>query len=114
MEILVALGEIYHAEKLIPVGSAHMAGNFGVLGNEGVEWLEEFAETGVKAKVFTTVNPQCFDFEFWREMGVPEFFREMQLRIDRALRKLRFKLFLHLSTVSRWKLGEERRAFSLG
>jgi predicted aconitase len=93
MEILVALGEIYHAEKLIPVGSAHMAGNFGVLGNEGVEWLEEFAETGVKAKVFTTVNPQCFDFEFWREMGVPEFFREMQLRIDRALRKLRFKLF---------------------
>ncbi len=93
MEILVALGEIYHADKLIPVSSAHMAGNFGVLGNEGVEWLEEFAETGVKAKVFTTVNPQCFDFEFWREMGVPEFFREMQLRIDRALRKLGFKLF---------------------
>ncbi|MEM3551116.1 MAG: aconitase X catalytic domain-containing protein [Candidatus Bathyarchaeia archaeon] len=93
MEILVALGDLYDAERLIPVSSAHMAGNFGVLGVEGVEWLEEFAESGVKAKVFATVNPQCFDFEFWREMVVPEIFRKMQLRIDEALRKLGFKLF---------------------
>lgn len=93
MEILVAVGDINEAERMIPVSSAHMAGNYGPLRDEGVEWLEEFAESGVSAKVFTTVNPQGFDFDIPREMQVPEKFRKIQLRIDGALRKIGVKLF---------------------
>jgi len=93
MEILVAIGDLYDAEKMIPISSAHMAGNYGPLRDEGVEWLEEFAETGASTKVFTTVNPQSFDFDLYKEMDVPENFRKIQLRIDRALRKLGVKLF---------------------
>ena len=93
MEILVAIGDLYNAEKMIPISSAHMAGNYGVLRDEGVEWLEEFAETGASVKVFTTVNPQSFDFDLYKEMDVPENFRKIQLRIDGALRKLGVKPF---------------------
>ncbi|MEM2703724.1 MAG: aconitase X catalytic domain-containing protein [Candidatus Bathyarchaeia archaeon] len=92
MEILTAIGDLNGAKRMIPISSAHMAGNYGVLRDEGVEWLEEFAESA-KVKVFTTVNPQGFDFDLWREMGVPETFREIQLRIDGALKKLGVKLF---------------------
>ncbi|MEM2836441.1 MAG: aconitase X catalytic domain-containing protein [Candidatus Bathyarchaeia archaeon] len=92
MEILVAIGDINDAKRLIPISSAHMAGNYGVLRDEGVEWLEEFSKEA-RVKVFTTVNPQGFDFDLWREMGVPETFREIQLRIDMALRKIGVKLF---------------------
>jgi predicted aconitase len=93
MEILVAIGDLYDAEKMIPISSAHIAGNYGPLRDEGVEWLEEFAETGASTKVFTTVNPQSFDFDLYKEMDVPENFRKIQLRIDGALRKLGVKLF---------------------
>ncbi|MEM2522891.1 MAG: aconitase X catalytic domain-containing protein [Candidatus Bathyarchaeia archaeon] len=92
MEILTAIGDLNDAKRMISISSAHMAGNYGVLREEGVEWLEWFAESA-KVKVFTSVNPQGFDFDLWREMDVPETFRRIQLRIDNALKRLGVKLF---------------------
>ena len=93
MEILVAIGDIYGAERMIPISSANIAANYGVLRKEGIEWLEEFAKTGAKTRVFTTGNPQSFDFDLWKEMGVPEKFREIQFRISKVLKRLGIKLF---------------------
>ena len=88
MEILVAIGDANDAERMIPVTSAHLAGNYGVMRDEGIEWLEHFADLGSKVKIFTTAGPQSFDLELWQEMGVPKEFREKDVRIDKALRKL--------------------------
>jgi len=88
MEILVAYGEACDAERMIPIISTHMAGNYSVLMDEGVEWLEELAQGGTKVSVFTTKNPEQFDFDDADELKVPMFYQEVQKRIDRVLRSL--------------------------
>jgi len=93
MEMLVAYGECYEAERMVPISSVHIAGNYPVLMDEGVEWLEELAGAGTKVKVFTTKNPEMFDFEDVVALGVPERFIEKQIRIDRALKALGVTLF---------------------
>jgi predicted aconitase len=88
MEILVALGNIYGAEKLIEVGSVQVAGvSYHNLGDAGLEFLNELAEDG-KVKVLTTLNPAGMDLEDWRNLGIhEEFARKQNLVID-AFRKM--------------------------
>ena len=51
MEILVALGEIYDAEKLVSISSVQIAGvSYSNLGDAGLEYLAELAKDG-KVKV---------------------------------------------------------------
>ena len=88
MEILVAYGEACDAERMIPITSTHMAGNYSVLMDEGVEWLEALARGGTRVSVITTKNPEQFDFEDAEELKVPIFYQEVQMRIDQALRSL--------------------------
>ena len=88
MEILVAYGEACDAERMIPITSTHMAGNYSVLMDEGVEWLEALARGGTRVSVLTTKNPEQFDFEQAEELKVPIFYQEVQMRIDQALRSL--------------------------
>jgi predicted aconitase len=88
MEILMAYGQCYDARRLIPITSVHIAGNFPVLMEEGVEWLEDLVEGGTRVRVFTTKNPEMYDTEQADEMNVPAKFREMQGRIHNALKTL--------------------------
>jgi predicted aconitase len=83
MEILVALGNIYGAEKLIEVGSVQVAGvSYHNLGNAGLEFLNELAKDG-KVKVLTTLNPAGMDLENWQNLGIdPEFARKQNLVIE--------------------------------
>ncbi|MEN6592134.1 MAG: aconitase X, partial [Methanobacterium sp.] len=55
MEILVALGDIYGAEKMVDITSAQIAGvSYKTIGDAGLEYLEELASTGVKVRVPST------------------------------------------------------------
>ena len=86
MEILVALGEIFGAERLIPITSAHVSGiSYVNIGEEGLEWLK-----GLKGrvKVKTTLNPAGMDLERWREMDVDEEFAKKQMEVISALTSL--------------------------
>jgi len=87
MEILVALGEIYAAEKLIPVSSTQVSGvSYKTLGEAGLDWVESLA--GEKVCVKTTLNPAGMDLELWQKMGVPHGFAEKQVRVIDAFGKL--------------------------
>ncbi|MGB9714516.1 MAG: hypothetical protein C0193_01315 [Candidatus Bathyarchaeota archaeon] len=67
MKILVKLGELFNATKLIPINSAHVSGvSYKTLGDAPVEFLEALADSGGKAKVKATLNPQSFDMEYLR------------------------------------------------
>ena len=91
MEILVALGEIYRAEKMIEIRSAQVSGvSYKSLGEEGLEFIEELAEDG-RVRVETTLNPCGMDLKNWRDHGVPEDFAEKQLRVIEAYKKLGIK-----------------------
>lgn len=84
MKLVVALGEVYDARRLIPIKSAHMSGvSYKIIGEEGLQFLEEMAD-GSKVVVKSTVNPCGMDVGRWREMCIPDEFAEKQLRIVRA------------------------------
>lgn len=88
MEILVALGDIYGAERLIKVGSVQVAGvSYHNLGDAGLEFLNELARDG-KVRVLTTLNPAGMDLENWRELGIDVEFAEKQDRVIDAFRKM--------------------------
>lgn len=88
MEILVALGDIYGAERLIEVGSVQVAGvSYHNLGDAGLEFLNELAKDG-RVKVLTTLNPAGMDLENWRQLGISEDFAEKQNLVIDAFEKM--------------------------
>ncbi|MCK5628949.1 aconitase X catalytic domain-containing protein, partial [Candidatus Bathyarchaeota archaeon] len=88
MEILVALGNIFGAERLIKVGSVQVAGvSYHNLGDAGLEFLNELATDG-KVKVLTTLNPAGMDLENWKILGISKEFAEKQNMVIDAFRKM--------------------------
>jgi predicted aconitase len=84
MQILVALGTIYGAERMVPVTSVQIAGvSYDNLGDAGLSFLSEMAAGGGKARVHTTLNPAGMDVENWPALGIsPEFARRQVQVID--------------------------------
>ncbi len=87
--LLVRLGDIYGAERMIPVGSVQVAGvSFKSIGLPGTDFLEDIASKGEKVKVLTYLNPAGMDIEDWKELGFPEEFAQNQMRIMDAFREM--------------------------
>jgi len=62
MKILVKLGELYGATRLIPITSAHISGvSYKTIGDASIEFLRSLAEEKAKTKVFSTLNPSSID-----------------------------------------------------
>ena len=88
MQILVALGEIYGASRLVKVSSVQVSGvSYKNLGDAGIEFLTELAKDG-RAKVKTTLNPAGMSLTDWREQGISEKFAEKQMQVIDAYRRL--------------------------
>ncbi len=88
MELLVALGDIFGAERLIPVKSAQVSGaSFKTIGDAGIQWLEAMSE-GTRASVPSMVNPLGLDMRRWRSMGVSRDFHDKQARIVAAYKSM--------------------------
>lgn len=89
MEIIVALGRIYDAERLVPVSSVQVAGvSYRNLGDAGLAFLTEWAEEGARARVPATLNPAGIDLQAWRELGFSEGFARRQLSVVQAYERL--------------------------
>jgi predicted aconitase len=87
--LIVRLGEIYKADKMIPVGSVQVAGvSYKSIADPGTEFLEDLAEKGAKVKVLTFLNPAGMDLENWEKLGFPKTFAKNQIRIMDAFKKM--------------------------
>ena len=94
MEILVALGKIFDAERMVLIKSAQISGvSLETVGEAGIEFLEEFAKDG-RVRVPSYMNPCGMDLERWREIGFSEEFAKKQLRIIDAYKKMGVELSL--------------------
>jgi hypothetical protein len=90
MRILATLGDIFDAEKLIPIESAQIAGvSYKTIGDAGLEFLEDWSNA--KVVVESRMNPAGMDLKNWREMGISESFAEKQFRIVKALTSMGVK-----------------------
>lgn len=89
MALLVAVGEVYEAEKMINISSAHVVSNcYKTSGEENIQWLTELIEGGAHFSVFTTLNPGSVDLLHWYEMGVSKKLVEDQRRLTGCYLKL--------------------------
>ncbi len=89
IEIVVALGRIYEARRLVPVRSVQVAGvSYRNLGEAGLEFLSEWAAQGASVRVPTTLNPAGMDLERWQEMGFSDRFARRQRAVIDAFRRL--------------------------
>src|SRR2546425_7746851 len=84
MEILLTVGRLADAPRLVPITSAHMSdASYKMSGDPGHEFLVDL-ERDARVSVPTTVNPLGTDLAQWEELGVPATFAEKQGRIARA------------------------------
>jgi predicted aconitase len=74
MEILVALGDIFGAERLVSVRSVQIAGvSYKNIGEAGLEWISDLQGRVVVPSI---LNPAGMDLRRWQEMGVGEEFAQ--------------------------------------
>ncbi|ADG13376.1 protein of unknown function DUF521 [Methanocaldococcus infernus ME] len=93
LNLLVSLGEIYGAERLIEIRSAQISGvSYKTIRDVGLEFIEDLARENVKVKVISTLNPAGMDLDRWRDLEISEEFAEKQLRIIKAFEKLGVEL----------------------
>jgi len=89
MEIIVALGRIYDAQRLVPVNSVQVAGvSYRNLGEAGLAFLNEWADQGAQARVPATLNPAGIDLHAWRDLGFSKTFARRQRAVIDAYERL--------------------------
>jgi hypothetical protein len=89
MKLLVTLGEMYEAERMVKVKSSHVSGvSYKSVGNAGLTFIEDFAEMGAKVVIETTLNPAGMDLLAWEKLGFSKDFAEKQLRITKAFERM--------------------------
>lgn len=92
MELVVALGDIYGAKRLIPIASAQVSGaSFKTIGDAGIKFLEDFSREA-KVSVRATLNPLGLDERRWQSMGIDKGFFDKQARIISAYRSMGVEL----------------------
>ena len=90
MKILVAIGEIFDADKLIDVESAQISGvSYKTIGDAGLQWVESMSSE--KVVIPTTLNPTGMDLRLWKQMGISNEFAVKQIQIINAYSKLGVK-----------------------
>lgn len=62
LEMQLKVGEFYGAEQFVPVSNVHMMGDFEVMGDGGLKFLERIVAFGSRCTVPTTTNERCVDF----------------------------------------------------
>lgn len=107
MEILVALGKIYGAPRLVRCTSAQISGvSYKNIGDAGADFLWDLAQKGARVRIASYINPAGMDLNRFEEMGLDRKFIEGQNRILQAYRKMGVNLSL---TCAPYQIGVEPR-----
>jgi predicted aconitase len=94
MRILVRLGDLFNADKLISIESAHVSGvSYKTLGDAPIEFLKALADADARVQVRTTLNPQSLDAEYLSKR-IPSRLCEKQQEILQQFEKMGLTLSL--------------------
>lgn len=85
MSILVKLGDMYGAEKLIDIDNVHIdAASYATIYEAGLDFCEQLSGFGGTFSVPTTLNTAAIDFKRWKELNLPEKLAEKQHKLAQA------------------------------
>lgn len=85
MQILVALGESFGAERLVKTSNVHMAGSSVLVAEEaGTRFVEDIRKQGGTFVTKVTTNPTAVDPTQWEAIGIPESDSILQTRLTDA------------------------------
>ncbi len=68
----IEVGKFWGAKRFVPVTNVHMMGDIEVMGDGGLEWLQDTARLGARCVVGTTTNARCIDFAQCKRLGQDE------------------------------------------
>jgi predicted aconitase len=86
MELLVGLGRVFSASRLVPVASAQVSGaSYKTIGRWGLAWLESL---DARVTIPTILNPVGMDRNRWKEAGISPDFAENQEKVLAVYRRL--------------------------
>jgi len=103
MKILVRLGELYGASRLIPAQSAHLSGvSYKHMGDASIDFLTALVEGGGKAQTLSTLNPSSFDPTYLKKR-YPRERLEKQSRIIDLYTRMGIKPTLTCTPYYLWK-----------
>jgi predicted aconitase len=86
LELLVALGKVFGAKRLVPIRSAQVSGaSYKTIGEYGLQWLNTL---DAQAVVPAVLNPIGMPRGRWQEMGVDVDFAEKQQAVVAAYARL--------------------------
>ncbi len=86
LELLVALGKVFGAERLVRIRSAQVSGaSYKTIGEYGLAWLSSL---DARAVVPAVLNPIGMPRGRWKEMGIEPVFAERQQAVIAAYERL--------------------------
>ena len=86
LELLVALGKVFGAERLVRIRSAQVSGaSYKTIGEYGLAWLSSL---DARAVVPAVLNPIGMPRGRWQEMGIEPGFAERQQAVIAAYERL--------------------------
>jgi predicted aconitase len=89
MDILVKMGDLYGAKRLLPVKDAHIdAAAYQTIWDAGTEFVEYLVDHGAKVAVPTTINSLSRDIRNWKKLGASEEFAMKSRRLEDAYLKM--------------------------
>ena len=89
MEIIVRLGEIYGAERLVEFSSGHIDGNIDKEHNQtSIQFLEDLSLEGISINAYVTLNSVGLDRERYEELGFSIDDFKDQLRLNRVFESI--------------------------
>jgi predicted aconitase len=90
MELLVSLGKVFCADRLVPIESAQVSGaSYKTIGEWGLKWLQSL---DARVAVPAILNPVGMPREHWHELGISAEFAGKQTDILEAYRRLGVRL----------------------
>lgn len=91
MKILVAIGDIYNAEKLIPIKNAQISGvSYKTIGDSGIKWISSMQE---KVRVDSFLNPCGIDLKNnYDSIKIKSEFKKKQLKIINIFKNMDVKI----------------------
>jgi predicted aconitase len=84
----IEVGEFFGARRFVPIANAHMMGDFEVMGDGGLAWLERLAARGARCAVDVTTNARCVDFAWVEVLGQNAAEAEKEHRLIGLLRSM--------------------------